>query len=108
MSKKNSKSTRARILAADAARERALAAKSAIKAKKRAAKAAANPLTGVKRKVKGVRVKKGVRIKGIKVVDSESKRAAIAALREAAAETRMVVDGDGIKKAKKGDAVMKQ
>lgn len=103
MSKKNSKSTRQRILAADLARERALAAKRDVKATKKAAKAAANPLTGgVKRKVKGVRVKKGVRIKGIKVVDAESKKAAIAALRAAAAESCMAVDEDG-----KGDAVMK-
>lgn len=101
MSKKNSKATRARILAADLAREKALAARRATKAAKRAARAAvAGGTTGAaaKRKVKGVRVKKGVRIKGIKVVDAESKKAAIAALRAAAADAAMDTDAGGVKK----------
>ena len=93
MSKKNSKATRARIHAADLAKERALAAKKQTKQLKTAAKAARTQVAGasggIKKKVKGIRVKKGVRIKGIKVVDSESKKAALAALKAAAAENAM-------------------
>jgi hypothetical protein len=101
MSKNNNLATRARIHAADLARERALKARSETKAAKKAAKAARLPagvggasVTGprVRSRPRAFKVKKGVRIKGIKVVDAESKKAALAALRAAAAENAMAVD----------------
>ena len=109
MSKKNTLATRARIHAADRARERALKARSETKAAKKAAKAGRLPpgvgaATGaggrVRSRPRGFKVKKGVRVKGIKVVDAESKKAALAALRAAAADNAMAVDAGAAHDAK--------
>ena len=129
MSKKNNKGTKKRIHAADLARERADAAARAAKAAKRAAREArreqeeeeeqrknSSALAGpslhatsggrvlkkqkrnaLARAVK--RVKKGSRVNGIRVVDAETKAAARAAVRAAAA-LAMDVDDDGGGKSK--------
>ena len=126
MSKKNNKGTKKRVHAADLARERADAAARAAKAAKRAAREArrqeeakksAHSLAGpslhatsggrvlkkqkrnsLARAVK--RVKKGVRVNGIRVVDAETKAAARAAVRAAAALAMDVDDEGGEKKSK--------
>ena len=130
MSKKNNLGTRKRVHAADLARERADAAARAAKAAKRAAREArseeeakreksssssafATPSlhatsggrvlkkqkrNSLARAVK--RVKKGVRINGIRVVDAETKAAARAAVRAAAALAMDVDDDDGSEKSK--------
>ena len=124
MSKKNNKGTKKRVHAADLAREKADAAARAAKAAKRAAREArrggeeekkttsalATPSlhatsggrilkkqkrNSLARAVK--RVKKGVRVNGIRVVDAETKAAARAAVRAAAA-LAMDVDDDGEEK----------
>lgn len=125
MSKKNNKGTKKRVHAADLARERADASARAAKRDKRAAREArrqeeesrksssSNPLAtpslhatsggrvlkkqkrnSLARAVK--RVKKGSRVNGIRVVDAETKAAARAAVRAAAA-LAMEVDDDGKK-----------
>ena len=121
MSKKNNKGTKKRVHAADLARERADAAARAAKAAKRAAREARREDEEGKRKASSAlaapslhatsggrvlkkqkrnslaravkRVKKGVRVNGIRVVDAETKAAARAAVRAAAA-LAMDVDGD--------------
>jgi hypothetical protein len=121
MSKKNNKGTKKRVHAADLARERAEAAKAAKRAAREAKRgedqggrgssssALATPSlhatsggrvlkkqkrNSLARAVK--RVKKGVRVNGIRVVDAETKAAARAAVRAAAA-LAMDVDESGEK-----------
>ena len=121
MSKKNNKGTKKRVHAADLAREKADAAARAAKAAKRAAREARREEEAGKgknsllspslhvtsggrvlkkqkrntlaRAVK--RVKKGSRVNGIRVVDSETKAAARAAVRAAAALAMEVDDDKG-------------
>jgi hypothetical protein len=91
MSKKNCKATRRRTHATDLAKERELKAKRDKTAQKRAA-AAQRKGVPPKTKVKAIRVRKGVRIKGIKVVDAESKKAARQAIAEGKREAAMDAD----------------
>ncbi|PNW83089.1 hypothetical protein CHLRE_06g306100v5 [Chlamydomonas reinhardtii] len=90
MSKKNNKGTKRKAHDFDLQREKA-------EAEKRAAKLAKQQNAGVKKvkKSKGVRIRKGVVLKGIKVVDAESKQKVRKELAKAArvkARSRMDVD----------------
>ncbi|KAG2436157.1 hypothetical protein HYH02_011661 [Chlamydomonas schloesseri] len=101
MSKKNNKGTKRKAHDFDLQREKA-------EAEKRAAKLAKKQNAGVKKvkKSKGVRIRKGVVLKGIKVVDAESKQKVRKELAKAArskARSRMDVD-DGAATAAAGSA----
>ncbi|GIL83099.1 hypothetical protein Vretimale_11409 [Volvox reticuliferus] len=90
MSKKNNKGTKRKAHDFDLQREKA-------EAEKRAAKLAKKQNAGVKKvkKNKGVRIRKGVVIKGIKVVDAESKakvKSVIAKAAKAKAKAKMDID----------------
>lgn len=92
MSKKNNKTTKRNVHNVDIQREKeANAAKQKKAEKKRAALATKGGAT-LKKKVKGVRIRKGVTIKGIKVVDSESKKKLKKLLKARAAMNEMEVD----------------
>jgi hypothetical protein len=92
MSKKNNKATKRNRHDFDIQREKE-------EAGQRAAKLAKKQKAGVKKvkKSKGVRIRKGVVVKGIKVVDAESKaklKAVIAKAAKAKAKAKMDVDGE--------------
>lgn len=99
MSKKNNKSIKARAHAHALEREKLqrerlekLAEKNARRVQRKEERAAA--AGGVaKKKHKNFRIRKGVHIKGIKVVDSETKHKALRALKRAQAAKMMEVDG---------------
>ncbi|KXZ54534.1 hypothetical protein GPECTOR_4g599 [Gonium pectorale] len=90
MSKKNNKSTKRKAHDFDLQREKQ-------EAEKRAKKLAKTQQAGVQKvkKSKGVRIRKGVTVKGIKVVDAETKskvKAVLAKAAKAKAKSRMEVD----------------
>lgn len=99
MSKKNNKHTRANRRTFDLEREKREAEAKMLKLQKKAMK----PEAG--KKVKGVRVRKGVVIKGIKVVDSDSKKKVVRILKKrAAAKAASAMAVDRPKKSAKGPA----
>mmetsp|Transcript_5481 Transcript_5481/g.14258 ORF Transcript_5481/g.14258 Transcript_5481/m.14258 type:complete len:94 (+) Transcript_5481:255-536(+) len=93
MSKKNKLSTRRRQHKADLEKEKADAIKKRQKADKKLQKNMSTELAkkAVFKKKKGIKLRKNMTIRGIKVVDSESRQAALAALQEEA-ENKMEQD----------------
>ncbi|EFJ52052.1 hypothetical protein VOLCADRAFT_87197 [Volvox carteri f. nagariensis] len=108
MSKKNNKGTKRKAHEFDLQREKA-------EAEKRASKLAKKHQAGVKKlkKNKGVRIRKGVVIKGIKVVDAESKakvKSVLAKAAKARAKAKMDIDdaaAQPVKRTKKARASSK-
>lgn len=96
MSKKNKLSTRKNSHSHILEREKADQLKRQTKAKKIDKKVNKAKKDGkvVKNKFKGIRIKKGVRIKGIKVTDADSKKKAIKLLKAEQAMREMDVDSD--------------
>lgn len=96
MSKKNNKSTKKRAHSFALRREADDAAKRKVTQEKKAAKAMKNP--GVKKaqpkKKKGLRIRKNVVIRGVKVKDAETKKKVKKILAAEAAMREMQVDGD--------------
>lgn len=87
MSKKNNKATKRKAHEFDIQREKQ-------EAEQRAKKLEKKQKNGVQKKTgKGVRIRKGVVLKGIKVVDSESKKKVKKIIAKMAATKHMEVDG---------------
>lgn len=99
MSKKNKLSTRRNAHAFDLEREKKHADAVKKKQEKKAAKAAKGGV--VKKKSKGIRVRKGVKIKGIKVTDSDSKKKVLQLLKAEEAMRHMEVEDTAPKKKSK-------
>ncbi|KAL3161475.1 hypothetical protein ABBQ32_010356 [Trebouxia sp. C0010 RCD-2024] len=96
MSKKNKLSTRKNSHSHILEREKADQLKRTAKAHKTDRKVSKANKDGkvVKRKFKGIRIRKGVRIKGIKVTDADSKKKALKVLKAEQAMREMDIDSD--------------
>ncbi|DBB04880.1 TPA: hypothetical protein ACH3X3_010166 [Trebouxia sp. C0006] len=96
MSKKNKLSTRKNSHSHILEREKADQLKRTAKANKTNKKVTKAKKEGktVRNKFKGIRIKKGVRIKGIKVTDADSKKKAIKLLKAEQAMKQMDIDSE--------------
>ncbi|CAL5220317.1 g2306 [Coccomyxa viridis] len=93
MSKKNKKSTKRAQHAFDVQRERLEVVKKQLKVQKKQQKA--TPVKdSPKKKLKGIRIRKGVRIRGIKITDAASKKKARDTLEAEAALRKMDVESN--------------
>jgi len=96
MSKKNNLAIRARQHAFDLKREKEQRLEREKKAEKHKRKIERQAAAGVvKKKTKGIRIRKGVRIRGIKVTDADSRREALQRLKAEAAMSKMDIEEDG-------------
>ncbi|BDA45786.1 hypothetical protein COCOBI_07-5730 [Coccomyxa sp. Obi] len=93
MSKKNKKSTQRARHANDLQREKLEVVKKQLKVQKKEKKQAVSPAKP-KKKLKGIRIRKGARVKGIKIVDAASKKKALEALAAEQELRRMEVESN--------------
>lgn len=96
MSKKNKLSTRKNSHSHILEREKADQLKKTHKAQKTNTKVSSAKKEGkpIKNKFKGIKIKKGVRIKGIKITDADSKKKALKVLKAEQAMKQMDIDSD--------------